>query len=153
MRKRTPQYALHWVLANIYWQQGRFDMALEEERLELKQRGDSALLTALEEGLGNAGPAGVMRAMAEALITRSAEKYVDPFHIAKYFARAGLADETLHWLDRAVELGSYETAYIAFWPYLDFLRADPRYPDLLERVYGPRAQLVGQPGFLGPQPH
>ena len=142
MQARVPQYSVHWFLAKVYWQQGLFDRALDEERLEFERRGDTVLLAALEEGLEAAGPTGAMRAIAEALVARTKETYVDSFDIGETFARAGLVDEALHWLNKAVERGSYELTYIAFWPHLDVLRDDPRYQDLLERVYGERAKDI-----------
>ena len=142
LQARVPQFSMHWFLARIYWEQGRFDVALEEERLEFERRGDTILLAALEEGLDTAGPTGAIRAMAKALVARANESYVDPYKVGETFARAGMVDEALHWLDKAVEHGSYETTYIAFWPHLNAVRDDPRYEDLLERVYGERAQEI-----------
>ena len=142
VQARNRQLSLHWFLALVYWQQGRFDEALEEERLELEQRGDTVLLAALDEGHDAAGPAGAMRSMAEALVDRSEESYVNPFFIGEAFARAGMVDEALHWLDQAIEHGSYNMNYLAFWPPFDVLRDDPRYMDLVERVYGRRAQAI-----------
>ena len=139
LQARVPQYSAHWMLARNYWRQGRFDKALEEERLELERRGDTVLLAALEGGLDAGGPTGAMRAMAETLVARANETYVDPSDIGEIFARAGMVDEALYWLDRAVEDGSYELTYFAFWPHWDVLRDDPRYEELLERVYGRRA--------------
>ena len=144
MQARTPQFSLHWFFAKVYWQQGLLTKALEEERLELKRRGDSVLLAALEKGLHEAGPDGGLRAIAEALVTRANESYVDPFEIAETYARAGMADEALHWLDKAVEHGSYETTYLAFWPHLDVVRDDPRFEVLVERVYGRRAPEISR---------
>jgi len=146
MQARTPRFSMHWFIAKVYWQQGLFDKALEEERLELEPRGDTVLLAALEEGLEFGGPTGAMRAMAEALVARASESFVDPFDIGETFARAGMVDEALHWLDRAVEHGSYEMTYVAYWPHLDVVRDDPRYQELLERIYGQRAQEIGRPG-------
>lgn len=143
MKARGPQFSIHGFLAKVYWQQGLFDKALEEERLELEQRGDTVVLAALEEGLVAAGPTGAMRAMAEALVARSSETYVDPFDIAETFARAGMVDEAMHWLNRAIEYGSYELSNFAYWPHLDVLRDDPRYEDLLERIYGENAPKTG----------
>ena len=77
--------------------------------------------------------------MANALVARAGESYVEPFNIAGAFARGGMADEALNWLDKAVENGSFEMHYIAFWPHLDFLRGDERYRALVDRVYGRRA--------------
>jgi TolB-like protein/Flp pilus assembly protein TadD len=136
MQVRTPQFSVHWFLAMVYWQQGRFESALKEQRLELERRGDTVLLAALEKGLDAAGPSGAMRAMAETLVLRANETYVDPFDIGEIFARAGMVDEALYWLERAVEHGSYPITYMAFRPDFDVLRGDPRFQDLVDRVYG-----------------
>jgi TolB-like protein/DNA-binding winged helix-turn-helix (wHTH) protein len=144
-RQRVPGFVMHYTLARVYWVQGDFDKALEAERLELEWRGDTILLAALEEGLDAAGPTGAMRAMAEALVARSNESYVDPFEIGKTFARAGMVDEALHWLNRAVEYGSYDVMYLAFRPDFDVLRDDPRFEDLLERVYGQGSPITKRP--------
>ena len=139
MQTRIPQSSLHRYLAPVYWQQGDFDKALEEARLELEYRGDAVLLAALEEGLGADGPTGAMRAMAEALVARANESYVDPYIVGEIFARAGMVDEALHWLNKAVDHGSYEIMYIGFRPDFDVLHDDPRYQDLVERIYSQRA--------------
>lgn len=142
MQARLPQYSMHRFFSRVYWQQDLLDKALEEERQELELRGDTVLLEALEDGLNASGPTGAMRSMAEALAARANDSYVEPFNIAGAFARAGMANEALHWLDQAVENGSYEMHYIAFWPHLEFLRDDERYHDLVERVYGHRARDI-----------
>ena len=116
----------------------RFDEALEEERLEFEQRGDIVLLAALEEGFEAAGPTGAMRALAEELVDRAQESYVNPFFIGETFARAEMVDEALYWLDQAAGHGSYNMTYLAYWPPFDVLRDDPRYQQLLQRVYGDR---------------
>ena len=142
MQVRTPQLSMHFFLAWVYWQQGRFDKALEEERLEFERRGDTVLLAALEEGFAEAGPTGAMRAKARAQAARAKESYVDPYDVGETFARAGMVDEALHWLDQAVEHGSYKMTYIAYWPHLDAVRDDPRYQGLVERVYGKNAPEI-----------
>ena len=144
MQARTPQFSMHWFIARFYWEQGHFDKALEEERLEFEWRGDTVLAAALEEGLEAGGPTGAMRAIAEAMAARASETYVDPFDVAEMFSRAGMVDEGIHWLEMAADLGSYELTYLAYWPHFDVLRDDPRYEDLVERVYGSRAQEIGR---------
>ena len=137
---------MHYILAWVYWVQGDFDRALAEERLELERRGDTVLLAALEERLDAGGPKGAMHAMAEALAARASDAYVDPFEVGKTFARAGMADEALLWLNRAVDYGSYEITYLAFRPDFEFMHGNPRYQDLLERVHGPGAPSTRWPG-------
>jgi DNA-binding winged helix-turn-helix (wHTH) protein/TolB-like protein len=144
MQERIPRFSIHWLLARVYWQQGDIDKALEEERLQFERVGDTVLLAALEEGLEAAGPTGALRAVAEALVARASETYVDPFEISETFARAGMVEAAIHWLDKAVEYGSYKVTYIAFWPHLDVVRDDPRFRDLMERVYGGRAAEIGR---------
>ena len=145
MQARTPQFSMHWFFAMVYWQQGRFDEALEEERLELERRGDTVLLAALEEGFAEAGPTGALRAKAEAMVARADSTYAEPFDIAETFARVEMIDEALFWLDKAVIYGSYKTTYLAFWPHLDVLRDDPRFQELLTRVYRQRIPNIEQP--------
>jgi DNA-binding winged helix-turn-helix (wHTH) protein/TolB-like protein/tetratricopeptide (TPR) repeat protein len=142
MQARTPHFSMHWFIARLYWEQGRFEKALEEQRLEFEWRGDTVLLAALEEGFKADGPTGAMRAIAEAMIARASETYVDPFDVAEMFIRTGMVDEGIHWLEKAADHGSYELTYVAYWPHFDVLRDDPRYQDLQERVYGERAQEV-----------
>jgi TolB-like protein/DNA-binding winged helix-turn-helix (wHTH) protein len=138
MQERVPGFSVHWLMARIYWQQGLLDKALDEERLEFERRGDLELLAALEEGLDAGGPQGAMRAIAAAMVARASETYVDPFRTAEVFARAGLADEALEWLGKAVDYGSYEITYMAFEPEFDILRDDARFQELAARVYGKR---------------
>jgi len=144
-RERVPGFLAHYTLGRVYWVQGDFEKALEAERLELEWRGDTVLLAALDEGRDVAGPTGAMRAIAEALVARSNESYVDPFEIGKTFAKAGMIDEALHWLNRALEYGSPEITYLAFRPDFDVLRDDPRFDDLLEHVYGQGNPITKRP--------
>jgi hypothetical protein len=140
MQARIPQFSMHFLFAKIYWQQGLLDKAIDEERLEFELRGDTVLVAALDEGSAADGPMGAMRALAEALVARSGESYVDPFEIGETFARAGMVNEAFAWLNEAADYGSYEMTYVALWPHLDAVRDDPRYQDLLARVYGQRAE-------------
>lgn len=144
IRERLPVAPMHYALAWVYWVRGELERAIEHERLELERRSDRVLLAALEDGLDAAGPVGAMRAMAEALVARAEESYVDPFEIGKTYARAGMVDEALYWLEKAVDHGSYEITYLAFRPDLDVLRDDPRFHELLVRVYGDRIPPVSR---------
>jgi hypothetical protein len=60
-----------------------------------------------------------------------------------------MVNEAMHWLAKAVDHGSFEAKYLAFWPDLDVLREDLRFQDLMERVYGPRAQDISRTAGSG----
>ena len=113
--------------------------------MELEARGDTVLLAALEKGFDAAGPTGAMRAMAETLVLRANESYVDPFDISEIYARSGMADEALYWLEKAVDHGSFPITYMAFRPDFDALRDDPRFRDLVDRVHGPGNPISARP--------
>jgi hypothetical protein len=56
-----------------------------------------------------------------------------------------MVDEALYWLEKAVEHGSYEMTYVAYWPHLDTVRDDRRYQGLLERIYGQMTPKIVRP--------
>lgn len=134
IQERFPNAPVHTNLFLIYWAQGHFEKALDEERQWLSLQNDDDLLAALERGLADAGPAGAERAMAETLVARSGERYVDPFRISEAFARAGEVDEALLWLNRAAEEGSFELTHLAYRQDFEGLQSDPRFRDLLTRI-------------------
>ena len=76
---------------------------------------------------------------------------MNPFFIGETFAQAGMVDEALHWLDQAAGHGSYNMTYLAFWPPFDVLRDDPRYDELVDRVYGDRAPEIRRLQSPGPR--
>jgi len=57
-----------------------------------------------------------MRAIAETMVSRSVDAYVDPFRIGETFARAGAVDEALYWFNKAVDHGTFGVIYIEYRP-------------------------------------
>jgi TolB-like protein/DNA-binding winged helix-turn-helix (wHTH) protein len=134
LEERFPGYPARLNLSLVYWAQGDFAAAVQEERLKLEQRGDVVLLSALDAGLAAGGPRDAMRAVADALVERSGSSYVDPFEIGKTYAHAGAVDEAIDWLEKAVEQRSFEIIHMVYRPDLDVLRSDPRFQELVRKV-------------------
>ena len=128
-------------LSVVYWTQGRYEEAIDEERREFEWRKDAAALAALEAGYAAAGPTGALKSLADFLAARSKETLVDSFRIGEAYARAGSVDEAFHWLNVAVEQGSFEVIWIRFRPDFDYLHDDPRFAQLMQRI-GPPADIV-----------
>lgn len=134
IQERIPGYTAHSLLALAFWQQGRLKEALEQERQALALSKDAELLAALEQGEARGGPRVAMLNMAETMVRKSRNTFVDPFMIAVTFARAGDNEAALDWLDDAVEHGSLALMYIGSRPEFDPLRDDPRYVKLVQQL-------------------
>jgi len=137
VQDRFPGFSTHMQLSWVYWTQGRFEEAIDEERREFEWRKDTGARAALEAGYSLAGPTGALKSLADFLVARSEQTMVDAFRIGEAYARAGSVDEAFHWLNVAVDQGSFEVIWIGFRPDFDYLRSDPRYAQLMQRVGQP----------------
>ena len=115
-----------------YWEKGMFEEALTEYRNTYRR--DSERLEVMQRGYESSGPTGAMAAVAELLVARSEERYVNPFSIALTYARAGELEHSLTWLEKAYEERSPEMIYVGVRPGFEPLRLDRRFQDLLRRM-------------------
>lgn len=152
LQERFPGFSMHMQISWVYWTQGRYEEAIDEERKELKWRKDAGALAALEAGYSAAGPTGALKSLADFLVARADETYIDPFRIGEAYARAGSVDKAFYWLNVAVDQGSFEVIWIGFRPDFDHLRGDSRYAQLMQRVNPPSNFAVNlSPSETSPQ--
>ena len=64
----------------------------------------------------------------------SAERYISPYCVALIYASMRKPDLAIEWLQKAVQERVSELVYLKVDPYLDKLRSDPRFTDLLYQV-------------------
>ena len=83
---------------------------------------------------GAAGRHDRARALLDELVARSASTYVPPFSIGIISLGLGDIDSAFQWMDRAVDVRDPLVIPILSYPFLDPLRADPRYRSLLEKM-------------------
>ena len=74
-----------------------------------------------------------LRVIAE-LKQRKETGYVPAAALANAYSGLGDRDETLHWLAQAYKEQSNILQYMKVHPFYDFLRGDPRFVDLIQRV-------------------
>lgn len=62
------------------------------------------------------------------------KSYVDPTHVAAIYSGLGDAEQTLAWLEKGYEVRSTWMIYLNSDPRYDWLRANPKFQDLLKRI-------------------
>jgi hypothetical protein len=65
---------------------------------------------------------------------RRVREYVPAAALVNAYAGLHDRDQTLFWLERGISEGSNIVQYLKVHPNFDFIRSDPRFPDLLRRV-------------------
>ena len=73
-------------------------------------------------------------AVLEELKDRKAHAYVSPLSLAEIAAALGQTDEAFEWLERACQERTPFLVALGVAPFYDVLRADPRFPVVLEKV-------------------
>ncbi len=84
--------------------------------------------------LGRAGRAPEAQAILTELKERARGEYVPPFAIATVHYGLGDLDGTFDWLERSLEDRDFWLLMLVHDPGFDFLRADPRFTRVIERV-------------------
>ena len=64
----------------------------------------------------------------------SRERYISPYCIALIYASLGEKDQAMDWLQKAYEEHVSELIHMKVDPYLDKIRSDPRFVELLVKV-------------------
>ena len=129
----SPAAGEHFGLGRAYAARGRFDDAIQELAVGIKQDGPRALLTAevarIHAETGNRPEA--LRLLGELTSGRTA---VTPANLAFIYAALGDVDRAFQELNRAAD----QRAPILLWanvdPRLDTLRGDARYRALTKRI-------------------
>jgi len=133
--KFAPGY--DW-LGMAYVQAGRFDESIEVYKKGVLLSGGAAEVKA---GLGHAyGVAGLRREakqILQELLALAKRKYVPPVQIAFVYLGLGEKDRALELLEQAYRERSWELVFVRAEPWVDNLRADPRFQDLLRRMNFP----------------
>jgi DNA-binding winged helix-turn-helix (wHTH) protein/TolB-like protein/Tfp pilus assembly protein PilF len=106
----------------------------ESERAAAKARGERWASANLVYAYAQMGRKAQALQIAEDLREMCDERYISPFVMATAYIGLGDKDEAFKWLDKAYEERSNFLWLLKVYPYLDSLRSDPRFADLLRRV-------------------
>lgn len=128
-------YQAYWMLGHTCAVSGQFDRAVaaSEKAVALSGRAPGALgILGLVYGL--AGRKGEAIKVLNELLDLNQHRYVTPAAIAWVYIGLGDKDQTFAWLEKAYAEQSNFIAYFNVIPFVDSLRSDPRFGDLVRRV-------------------
>jgi Flp pilus assembly protein TadD len=132
------------ILENLgfaYAVNGMYEKAIESYRkvteLDSRERGDS--LASIAAVLALAGRKSESDSMMPEIVELGSNGKVDPFNIAVLYGVRGDKDAALEWFTKALQQGSevrtnaHEQGVIRYNPFLDPLRSDSRFGELLRQ--------------------
>jgi serine/threonine-protein kinase len=125
----------HAFAASAYIDKGMFAEAVKEARQARELAGEQTISVAFEGyALAKLGKRDEAQAVLDALLKRSKERFVPPYHIAMVYNGLGERDQALAWLERGVEQRDPKMTFLKVESKWNNLRADPRFQDLMRRV-------------------
>jgi len=126
----------HWQLGLCLRDRGDFDESVAAHQRAMERSGDSLLIAGwLGLALGQAGRSAEARRVLDQLRTASHRgAYVPPTSFAWTHLGLGDVDEALVWLHRAAGGYDHMVIPIQHYPFLDGLRTDPRYLQILDTL-------------------
>lgn len=142
----------YWLLGMALREAGRFDDAIAAHRTAVELSGDSPLLLGwLGLALGQAGRTAEAREMLERLHGIAAAGYVPPTAFAWTHYGLGDIDDAFVWMDRAIDGRDDMIIPLSAYPFLDPIRADPRFTALLRKLnYDPAGAGICRTMATGP---
>jgi TolB-like protein/pimeloyl-ACP methyl ester carboxylesterase/Tfp pilus assembly protein PilF/predicted Ser/Thr protein kinase len=121
-------------LASAYSKQGRHGAALEMIQKAITLSGGAAKLAALGRAYAAAGRRDEALGIVSQLQEQAQQHYVSPYSMALIYAALGEGDAAFNFLEEAYQEGAGDLIFLNADPWLDQLRADARFADLLQRV-------------------
>ena len=129
--------AYDW-LGMAYLQAGRYDDAIKAyERAVALSDGMAEIKAGLGHALGVAGRSAEARSVRDQLHELATRWYIPPVQIAFVHISLGEKDRAFEMLEKAFRQRSWELVFLQVEPWLDQLRCDPRFDDLLQRMNFP----------------
>ncbi len=125
-------------LAMAYENKGLYDEAvnLYLKRMSLRGIGTEDIET-LRAAYKKSGWRGYWVKQIEIKKKRSKQKYVGSYDFAEMYIRVGDKETAFEWLEKAYLERSDNLTLLKFSPVFDSLRSDPRYTDLIKRIWFP----------------
>jgi adenylate cyclase len=122
-------------LRSVYHMQKKYEEAFTMWKRTYSN--DPQAINALDQGYLEGGYNMALQKLAEMLIDRSRVTYVPSWWIGTIYTRASLKKEALKWLKKAYEAHDQNMPAIYVDPIFDYLREEPEFIDLVEKMNFP----------------
>jgi TolB-like protein/DNA-binding winged helix-turn-helix (wHTH) protein/lipopolysaccharide biosynthesis regulator YciM len=131
-------------LGKAYERKGMMRESLDVlQKFALAVHDSPGAVAALGHAYAVAGERDKARALVSQLLTRSTHEFVSPEDIAEIYYGLRSRAEALDWLERAYAARSPGMIYLGETPEVDFLRSEPRFQALIDKLRLPRTARAG----------
>jgi serine/threonine protein kinase/tetratricopeptide (TPR) repeat protein len=133
-----PAFApVHSDLSVVYFLTGKYDLWIQESK-QAATLANQPEYSAMDDEIGKvyarSGLRPALREWAAQEKALSKRRYEDPAFIGFAYAAAGEKDEAFAWLEKGFKEKSEGMQYIKLVHWLDSVRTDPRYTDLVKKM-------------------
>jgi len=129
-------FLAHYIVGMVTREARLFPEAVAAHRRAAELSADNPLMLGwLGLALAESGDAAGARAVLSQLAALPPHIYVPPTSLAWIHLGLGEIDEFFRWMTRAIDARDHMITPIRTYPFLDPVRGDPRYAELLERMH------------------
>jgi TolB-like protein/tetratricopeptide (TPR) repeat protein len=133
---KPAHFAAHLALGCVFREARMFDDAIAALRKAAESSGDAPLILGwLGLALAESGDSAGARALLNRLRALPSTVYVPPTSLAWIHLGLGEIDEFFEWMNGAIDARDHMIMPIKTYPFLDPIRADPRFQSLLRRMH------------------
>jgi len=127
-------YYAHWHLGLAYELKGSLQEAIAEYQKARQLDDDPWVLALLGHASAVSGKRDEASKILDQLKEMAKQRYVPAYGFAIIYAQLGEKDEAFRWLEKCYQDHSNDLIGLKIDPFLDSLRSDPRFADLVRRV-------------------
>jgi len=125
----------YFLRANVLEQKGRYNEAIDYLIKGRNATRDAPVILAeLGYSYAKSGKLQEARSVISDLQKQAKTDFIDPYDFAVIYLALGQVDETLAWLNKALDVRSVNVVYLNVEPKFDPLRSDPRFVSMLRRM-------------------
>lgn len=127
----APASGIVWEVEHL---KGNFEDALTAGRSFFTTLGLAPIAELMGQAYEKEGYSAAMSLAADSMAALSRENHVSPCLISYPYVYAGNKEKTLAWLEKGFEIGDPNMPYIIEPVFVDLLRGEPRYQELLSKM-------------------